>query len=184
TRFALELLCGMHRGLRATLWPARERASSLAITSGYPIDLLLTANSPRRFHTEGSVVASTNGNSVEGSNSDRPTRRQATNMAPPNPKLKLLCLHGYMQNAEIFRSRLGSMRKALKSRVEFVFVDAPFEAQGLPDEDPDEVQGVREGRSWWQWTDSGPAARPSKASSYTGWGAAQEFLMAALKEHE
>ncbi len=88
-------------------------------------------------------------------------------------KLKLLCLHGYLQvgdpraadrrcralrphthtdfartltqpcdspctppasarapqNAEIFKSRIGSLRKALKSRVEFVFIDAPFEAQ-------------------------------------------------------
>ncbi|EFJ40066.1 hypothetical protein VOLCADRAFT_121759 [Volvox carteri f. nagariensis] len=90
-------------------------------------------------------------------------------MADSVPKLKLLCLHGYMQNAEIFRSRLGSMRKALKSRVEFVFVDAPFEAQGLPGgDDPEEVQGGREGRSWWQWTDTGPEGRPSKAASYTG----------------
>ncbi|KAG2436656.1 hypothetical protein HXX76_006184 [Chlamydomonas incerta] len=89
-----------------------------------------------------------------------------------------------MQNAEIFRSRLGSMRKALKSRVEFVFVDAPFEAQGLPgSEDPEEVQGGRDGRSWWQWTDSGPSGRPSKAANYTGWEVSQAALVAAIKEH-
>lgn len=40
-------------------------------------------------------------------------------------KFRVLCLHGYGQSAEMFRNRIGSMRKALKSRVEFVFVDAP-----------------------------------------------------------
>lgn len=41
-------------------------------------------------------------------------------------KLKLLCLHGYLQTGDVFRMRTGSMRKALKSRVEFVFIDAPY----------------------------------------------------------
>lgn len=74
----------------------------------------------------------------------------ATNAGSNTTKLKMLCLHGYLQNAEvcmvghhlsiiltsilfvihnafpkIFRSRMGSMRKALKSKCEFVFVDAP-----------------------------------------------------------
>ncbi|KAG2497705.1 hypothetical protein HYH03_004442 [Edaphochlamys debaryana] len=105
-------------------------------------------------------------------------------VAPPAPpKLKLLCLHGYLQNAEVFRSRIGSLRKGLKSRVEFVFVDGPFEAQGLPG-DEEEVGGGAGGRSWWQWTDSGPAGRPSKAASYTGWDVARTALVAALREHQ
>lgn len=41
-------------------------------------------------------------------------------------KLKILSFHGFMQTGLSFRSRVGSLRKALKSRAEFEFVDAPF----------------------------------------------------------
>lgn len=43
------------------------------------------------------------------------------------PKLRLLCLHGYTQNSQVFSSKIGSMRKGLKSKCEFFFVDGPFE---------------------------------------------------------
>jgi hypothetical protein len=66
-------------------------------------------------------------------------------------KLRILCLHGYLQNSEVFRTRIGSLRKALKSRAEFVFVDAPFPAE------PANAQAVADsggatgsqGLSWW-----------------------------------
>ena len=43
-------------------------------------------------------------------------------------KLKILCLHGYAQNAEFFRQRTGSIRKNLKSTCDFHFLDVrlPF----------------------------------------------------------
>jgi predicted esterase len=41
------------------------------------------------------------------------------------PKLRLLCLHGFRQNASSFRGRLGSLQKKLKHVADFVFVDAP-----------------------------------------------------------
>eukprot|EP00195_Chlamydomonas_chlamydogama_P011637 CAMPEP_0202913136 /NCGR_PEP_ID=MMETSP1392-20130828/59652_1 /ASSEMBLY_ACC=CAM_ASM_000868 /TAXON_ID=225041 /ORGANISM="Chlamydomonas chlamydogama, Strain SAG 11-48b" /LENGTH=261 /DNA_ID=CAMNT_0049604281 /DNA_START=140 /DNA_END=925 /DNA_ORIENTATION=+ len=97
-------------------------------------------------------------------------------------KLKLLCLHGYLQNSEVFKSRIGSMRKGMKSRLEFEFVQAPYEAQALGS--AAEEQGVEQGgRSWWQWTDVGPEGRPSRAAHYTGWEAALDVLVAAIKEH-
>lgn len=102
-----------------------------------------------------------------------PSRGGAPATDPPS-------LHA-AQPTQVFRSRIGSLRKALKSRVEFVFVDAPFPAQGLPggaaaaaaaaddgEEGEEGVQGGSGGRSWWQWTDTGPAGRPSKAANYTG----------------
>ena len=52
--------------------------------------------------------------------------------------------------AQVFSSRIGSVRKALKSRVEFVFVDAPQ----LADPEPSEAGGTSErpvGRTWWTW---------------------------------
>ena len=59
-------------------------------------------------------------------------RSRAEKMAPPPPedKLKVLCLHGFTQNAEAFRARTGSVRKNLKSRIEFVFLDGPHSAEG------------------------------------------------------
>lgn len=36
----------------------------------------------------------------------------------------MLCLHGYRQNGQIFREKLGQFRKQFKT-IEFHFVDAP-----------------------------------------------------------
>ena len=41
-------------------------------------------------------------------------------------KLKVLCLHGYMQNGDILRHKMGSWRKGLKARCDFEFGDAPI----------------------------------------------------------
>ena len=68
-------------------------------------------------------------------------------------KLRLLCLHGYLQNSDIFKSRIGSMRKALKSRADLVFVDAPYlvapaEADDQAVAESGGAAGAQ-GRSWW-----------------------------------
>ncbi|GAX85192.1 hypothetical protein CEUSTIGMA_g12610.t1 [Chlamydomonas eustigma] len=112
-------------------------------------------------------------------------------------KLKLLCLHGYLQNSEVFRSRIGSVRKALKSRLEFEFVEGPYEAtfgRGISNTSSEETsenidtssapgqQAV--GRSWWQWTDVGPDGRPSRATSYTGWEPSLELLVHTINVHK
>ncbi|CAN6469677.1 unnamed protein product [Victoria cruziana] len=47
----------------------------------------------------------------------------------PRQKLRILCLHGFRQNASGFKGRLGSFMKKLRHLAEFVFVDAPH---GLP----------------------------------------------------
>lgn len=44
-------------------------------------------------------------------------------------KLRVLCLHGYTQNGDLFRQKTGSMRKAMKG-CEFVFPDGPLSAVG------------------------------------------------------
>lgn len=43
-------------------------------------------------------------------------------------KIKILCLHGYRQNAESFRSKTGSFRKFVNKYAEFVFISAPHVA--------------------------------------------------------
>ena len=72
-------------------------------------------------------------------------------------KLKVLCLHGFTQNAETFRAKTGSVRKSLKSKVEFVFLDAPHSAAGFFDEADRSALGTTDGadadpvgpRAWW-----------------------------------
>ena len=47
-------------------------------------------------------------------------------MAPP---VRILCFHGYRQNAQVFYQKLGALRKALRSdevEVELVPLDAPI----------------------------------------------------------
>jgi hypothetical protein len=39
--------------------------------------------------------------------------------------VQILCLHGYRQSAEVFKQKLGALRKALKKHAELVFVTAP-----------------------------------------------------------
>ncbi|CAN1821398.1 Rhodanese-like domain-containing protein 6 [Linum perenne] len=45
----------------------------------------------------------------------------------PSRKLRILCLHGFRQNASGFRGRTASLAKKLKRTAELVFVDAPHE---------------------------------------------------------
>jgi predicted esterase len=51
--------------------------------------------------------------------------------------LKILCLHGYRQTGEGFRTKSGGFRKLLKKKCEYVFISAPHE---IPDTDE---------RGWW-----------------------------------
>ena len=85
----------------------------------------------------------------------------------------MLCLHGFTQNADVFRKRTGAIRKALKSKVDFVFVDGPHSAAGaFPDAerrafDAGEAEG--EGgvgpRAWWLVGENAErASMPSEAS--------------------
>ena len=84
--------------------------------------------------------------------------------ATPSRKARILCLHGYAQNADFFRARTGSVRKAIKSVAEFTFVDAPFDATGefLKDTDADE-RGSMLG-----WFNAEEGSRPAISRKYRG----------------
>lgn len=43
----------------------------------------------------------------------------------PSEKLHVLALHGYRQNAEVFRQKTGSFRKLLHKWVKFTYITAP-----------------------------------------------------------
>lgn len=57
-----------------------------------------------------------------------------------------------MDIAQVFRSKIGSWRKALRQRADFHFVDAPFLVEG-DDKDVQLSGGAQEGprRGWWKW---------------------------------
>jgi hypothetical protein len=111
--------------------------------------------------------------------------------------LRVLCLHGYVQNASIFRQRTGSLRKALSSRVkEFVFIDAPHDARGAfpegvseaergePQQPPSEGDDVR---GWWTSGENVDAAatpgqwvRPSQSRRAVGMDESLALLVDTL----
>ncbi|CAM6017016.1 unnamed protein product [Sphagnum balticum] len=74
-------------------------------------------------------------------------------------KLRVLCLHGFRQNASGFRGRLSALRKKLKNIADMVFIDAPHELpflyqkhQILSAFDPLQYESQSQGwsRSWWR----------------------------------
>ncbi|XP_032072223.1 esterase OVCA2 [Thamnophis elegans] len=88
--------------------------------------------------------------------------------APGAGELRLLCLHGYGQNAERFRARTGALRKALRGRARLLYLDAPHR---LPDDgEPPGAEG--EPRAWWP--EGGPGGPEP--------GAALRAVAAALAE--
>lgn len=72
-------------------------------------------------------------------------------------KLKILCLHGYRQNAEFFREKTGGFRKMLKKYADFVFMTAPHvpkvpSTNDLITSASDDNQGENgrgDVRGWW-----------------------------------
>ncbi|XP_037508007.1 esterase OVCA2 [Rhipicephalus sanguineus] len=61
-------------------------------------------------------------------------------------KLRVLCLHGYRQDAAAFKSKLGGFRKSTKSLLDLVFIDAPHPIENGVYGEVDNEGG---GRAWW-----------------------------------
>ncbi|CAL1527312.1 unnamed protein product [Lymnaea stagnalis] len=73
-------------------------------------------------------------------------------------KLRILCIHGYRQNAHTFKDKTGAFRKLLKNHAEIVYITAPHKVppgnlgsaawtgQPVSDNPPDEKA---EERGWW-----------------------------------
>lgn len=75
--------------------------------------------------------------------SERKIKKQKTQKPPTEEstrleitdKIRILCLHGYRQNAESFRSKTGSFRKFVNKYAEFVFISAPHMAPPIVEDD-------------------------------------------------
>mmetsp|Transcript_1348 Transcript_1348/g.2907 ORF Transcript_1348/g.2907 Transcript_1348/m.2907 type:complete len:232 (-) Transcript_1348:847-1542(-) len=93
-------------------------------------------------------------------------------------KLRFLCLHGYAQNGQMFRSRTGALRKALKG-VEFDFVDAPHTASAsFIGESSDDERGAPLG--WWNSAECD--TRPSLSARYIGLAESLEHVQCKLRD--
>ena len=89
------------------------------------------------------------------------------NTLPERPFLsRLVTVPG--PRMQVFRGRIGSLRKGLKSRAEFFFVDAPHLAQG------EEAEIIAAGgtgdhpRAWWTWEVKSANAYVSTLRTSTG----------------
>ena len=94
---------------------------------------------------------------------------------------RILCLHGYGQNAAFFNKKTGSLRKACKSLADFVYLDAPFPATGHSVGDTvDPERGVPLG--WWHW-DTEAASRAATTKRYLGMEESWQRIRACIDEH-
>ncbi|XP_057325571.1 esterase OVCA2 [Microplitis mediator] len=69
-------------------------------------------------------------------------------MVEQNNKLRILAIHGYRQSGSIFKSKLGSLRKSFKQKIDFVFAEAPHQVPPLQT-DSNEEETTGDTRGWW-----------------------------------
>ncbi|KAJ1959350.1 Ovarian cancer-associated protein 2 [Dipsacomyces acuminosporus] len=74
-------------------------------------------------------------------------------------KFRVLCLHGYTQNAQKFRERTGPFRRALKRDLDLVYITAPIQATEFQEPDEGEAdEGTKSddtisSAAWWNRKD-------------------------------
>lgn len=106
--------------------------------------------------------------------------------SPQSDASKLLLMHGYVQNAEVFSSRTSNLRsKALKvagqGKLEFTFAESPLKVHAsLASEDSN-----LDGRGWYnprEAIDGNSSVRPVDSSSYVGWEEPLDNLRSLTRE--
>jgi len=119
------------------------------------------------------------------------TRLLATSMAPKEsaakgPKLRILALHGFLQNAEVFHGRIGSIRKALKSIADIECLEAPHLITEVSSELASEAgASEQDRRGWWSTADcnqDGTKSRPALSTSYVGVDETLQLLHRKVRE--
>jgi pimeloyl-ACP methyl ester carboxylesterase len=101
--------------------------------------------------------------------------------------LRLLCLHGFVQNGNVFSERTGSLRKATKSVCEWAFVDAPHSAKGAFPESESSLSDADGGDPLGWWTSGenctasdGTWVRPSVSRAAVGFDESLDLLRSVL----
>lgn len=80
-------------------------------------------------------------------------------------KLRILCLHGKMQNKDVFRKKLGRIPHKLRNLAELIIINAPYVLDQSLDTNADSDEAVS-GRSWYlREFDGGPVITESLLES-------------------
>ena len=122
-----------------------------------------------------------------GARDDGETAASATARA----KFRVLCLHGFAQDAATFRAKTGAVRKQLRGTCEFYFVDAPHDVSGAFE------RGVGASdaspRAWFTSAENARAnanastdegwTRPAMSREYIGWDESLDVLRAFQASH-
>jgi Serine hydrolase (FSH1) len=88
-------------------------------------------------------------------------------------KLKILCLHGYRQNGDGFKSKIGSFRKMVSKYADLVFISAPLQVPG------DDATGQL---SWWFNKDDGTFKGTNKSGPAIGF--AESLSLVSLRKSD
>lgn len=117
-------------------------------------------------------------NSVEASSSTvNISKNSTTAKLEIKDKLRVLCLHGYRQDGDTLRNKLGSFRKYVGRYADLVFITAPHSATPLePGAEP-----LPQSRSWWANKDDGTFKGTNKGGPAFGFQESLRFVENAWK---
>lgn len=99
-------------------------------------------------------------------------------------KLKILCLHGYRQNAQSFRERTGAFRKIpiVKKHTDLVFISAPNRVPPLPSEDGAADTSNEEQQGWWFSRDDDTYMAQDYTACCKGYSESLQLIKKAMQE--
>lgn len=108
-------------------------------------------------------------------------------------KFRVLCLHGFAQDAATFRAKTGAVRKQLRATCEFYFVDAPHDVTGAFGREGELGASDASPRAWFTSAENARAnattstdegwTRPAMSREYDGWDASLDVLRENLREN-
>ncbi|CAO3612328.1 unnamed protein product [Mucor hiemalis] len=95
-------------------------------------------------------------------------------------KLRILCLHGYTQNAIMFRKRTAVARKSVESIAEFVYITAPHHIAPptfttIAEREEDEKEVISEEHSPFGWWYS-PKYKPTQNGYFVGFKESVDYV--------
>ncbi|UJR27776.1 hypothetical protein I4U23_009048 [Adineta vaga] len=103
--------------------------------------------------------------------------------------LRILCLHGYRQNGNMFREKTGSFRKLLKKHVaEFVFIDAPHvipTQENMNEQDTNATASNRSNERGWWFSSSDQTYDPLVSTSCDqGFNESLDYVMKYINDQQ
>ncbi|XP_034130656.1 esterase GA18864 [Drosophila guanche] len=114
---------------------------------------------------------------VEAPSSSRASSNKQQPKLEITERVRVLCLHGYRQDGDAFKNKLGSFRKFTSKYAEFVFISAPHIAAPLESA----AEPVPQQRSWWANKDDGTFKGTNKGGPAFGFQESLRLVEEAWK---